>query len=180
MGRGTLTQKQETFCLQYFRLGNATKAALIAGYNSRNARIIAAENLSKLNIQTRLGALRQAAEDASIASVVERKQVLTEIVRGRFSDFFDKKLTRKRLKSAALQEIRITEFVGGKDGRAHEKTTTIKLNNPVQAIAELNKMEKIYTEGTIVNVDNRKIEIFVVSETARDLTNKIAQGERTE
>ncbi|KKK76913.1 hypothetical protein LCGC14_2858890, partial [marine sediment metagenome] len=48
---------------------------------------IAAINLTKVNIQEKLSELNQKAEDASIAGVVERKKVLTEIIRGRFSEF---------------------------------------------------------------------------------------------
>ena len=149
-----LTQKQETFCLKYFELGNATEAAIIAGYSPKTARKIASENLTKGYIKERYEVLVQKAQDASIATVLERKQVLTEIVRGRFADFMTK-LTAEKLKSAALQEIRIIEY--GKE--VPVKTTTIKLHSPIQAIAELNKMEQIYSEGPTVNIDNRTIEI---------------------
>ncbi len=46
----------------------------------------------------------------------------------------------------------------------------------MQAIAELNKMERIYEEGTTVNIDNRKAEIIVTSENARKLLTEIADG----
>ena len=74
-----LTQRQETFCLKYFELGNASEAALIAGYSPRTVRAIASVNLTKINIQARLKELRQVVEDASIANVLERQQILTEI-----------------------------------------------------------------------------------------------------
>lgn len=180
-----LTQKQETFCLKYFELGNATEAAIIAGYSCKTAQTIAAENLGKPMIIERLKELRQVAEDTSIATVVERKQVLTEIIRERFGNFIkadgvELELTDENLRSAALQEIRITDFTGGKDGRAKEKTTTIKLHNPIQAIAELNKMERIYEAvGTMV-IDNRTLTINVMSDKAKELTERLIEGERTE
>jgi len=170
-----LTQKQETFCLKYFELGNVGEAALIAGYSPKTAPYIGSENLDKPKIIERITELRQKAEDASIATVLERKQVLTEIVRGRFVDFMTK-LTPEKLKSAALQEIRITEV--GKD--IPIKSTTIKLHSPIQAIAELNKMERIYeAEGTIT-IDNRVLNITVNSEKAKDLTQRLTEGERTD
>lgn len=49
----------------------------------------------------------------------------------------------------------------------------------IQAIAELNKMEKIYTDN-VVNVDNRTLNIIVNSEKAKELTQKLIDGERTE
>ncbi len=150
-----LTQKQETFCLKYFELGNIGEAALIAGYSPKTAPYIGSENLNKPKIIERVRQLRQIAEDATVATVMERKQVLTEIVRGRFVDFMTK-LTPEKLKSAALQEIRITKY--GKE--VPVKTTTIKLNDPAKAIDLLNKMDKLYTEGTTVNVDARTLTII--------------------
>ena len=49
-----------------------------------------------------------------------------------------------------------------------------------QAVDLLNKMEKIYAEGTTVNIDNRKIEIIVTTENAKQLTEKIIDGQGTE
>lgn len=178
MAHKGLTQKQETFCLKYFELGNASEAARVAKYSPRTAAVIGRENLLKPKIQARIQELRQAAEDATIADVVERKQVLTEILRGRLADFVDD-LSSENLKSAAIQEVRITEFTGGKKGRAHSKTTTIKLHSPLQAIDLLNKMDKLYAENPPIVVDNRRIEILVGSEKAKDLTQRLIEGERT-
>ena len=169
-----LTQKQETFCLKYFELGNATEAAKVAGYSPRTARHMASENLTKPVIQARVAELRQRAEDATVANFLERQQVLTEIVRGRFADFMTK-LTPEKLRSAALQEIRITEVGQG----TPIKTTTIKLHSAIQAIDTLNKMDKLYTDGAIVSIDNRKIEIIVESEESKKLTERLLEGERT-
>ena len=169
-----LTQKQETFCLKYFELGNATEAALIAGYSPRSIRNIASVNLTNANIQTRLQELRQKVEDASVATVLERKQILTEIARGRFVDFMTN-LTPEKLKSAALREIRITELGGDKP----IKKTTVRLHNSMQAVDILNKMDKIYSDGAMVNVDNRSINITVESPKGKELTERIIEGECT-
>ena len=42
-----LTPKQQRFVSEYLRLGNATKAAIAAGYSEKTANRIATENLSK-------------------------------------------------------------------------------------------------------------------------------------
>lgn len=42
-----LTIKQQRFVSEYLRLGNATKAAIAAGYSEKTANRIATENLSK-------------------------------------------------------------------------------------------------------------------------------------
>lgn len=169
-----LTQKQETFCLKYFELRNASEAARLAGYSQRWAATHTTRWLKMANIRQRLDELNQAAEDATIATVLERKQVLTEILRGRFADFMGE-LTSENLESAALQEIRITEV--GKD--VPVKTTTIKLHSPIQAIDLLNKMDKVYEAEGTVTIDNRTLNIYVSSEKAKDLTQRLIEGERT-
>ena len=178
------TQKQEVFCLKYVELGNISKAALIAGYSPRTAPYIGSENLNKPKIIERIAHLRQVAEDATIATVLERKQVLTEIVRGRFANFMTN-LTAEKLRSAALQEIRVVEIgLNGKEDdegkrRAPVKTTTIKLHSPIQAIAELNKMEGIYEAEGSMAIDNRTLIINVISDKAKELTQRVMEGERT-
>lgn len=169
-----LTQKQETFCLKYFELGRVGEAALVAGYSPKTAPYIGSENLDKPKIIERIRQLRQAAEDATVATVLERKQVLTEIIRGRFAQFMTN-LTKEKLQSAALQEIRITEV--GKD--IPVKTTTIKLHSPAQAIDLLNKMDKLYEADGAVTIDNRTLNIYVNSDKAKDLTERLIEGERT-
>ncbi len=49
-----LTDKQEMFCKEYIIDFNATQAAIRAGYSEATANVIAAQNLSKLSIQTRI------------------------------------------------------------------------------------------------------------------------------
>lgn len=173
-----LTQKQESFCLNLFK-GMYQRDAYIDAYHPIYSMATIDGNASRLanneKILTRLEELRQKAEDATIADVVERKQVLTEIVRGRFADFMAG-LTPEKLKSAALQEIKVTEHGSG---NGKQKTTAIKLHNPVHAIDTLNKMDKLYSDGAVVNVDNRKVEIYVTSEEGKRLTEQILAGEGT-
>ena len=59
------------------------------------------------------------------------------------------------------------------------QVTKIKLHNPSQAIDLLNKMDKIYSDN-VVNVDNRTLNIIVNSDKAKELTEKLIEGERTE
>lgn len=46
-----LTKKQQDFADYYIELGNATQAAIKAGYSKKTANTIAAQNLSKLSIK---------------------------------------------------------------------------------------------------------------------------------
>ena len=75
-----MTQRQDDFCLYYFECGSAIKAALKAGYSTKTADVIASENLTKPKIQERLASLRQKTEDSTVATVLKRKQRLSEII----------------------------------------------------------------------------------------------------
>jgi len=179
-----LTQKQETFCIKYFELGNATEAAIIAGYNRKTAEVIASQNLRKLKIQERINELREEIKSAAIMSVEERMEKLSIIGRANLTDFqtvgadgswID--IGPENPYTGALQEITSrTEYDDNSSNAA--VITKIKLHDPVKAIDLLNKMDKIYSEGPTVNVDNRKIEIIVQSEKAKDLTERILADKR--
>ncbi len=58
-----LTDKQELFCQEYLIDLNATQAAVRAGYSERTARQIGEQNLSKLDIQSRLKELQSARQE---------------------------------------------------------------------------------------------------------------------
>ena len=46
-----LNARQKAFCEYYVASGNATEAAIKAGYSEKNARFIGSENLTKANIK---------------------------------------------------------------------------------------------------------------------------------
>ena len=155
-----ITQKQEAFVQDVFKDINPGRAYL-NHYHCKSlgvAGACATRLLKKAKIKDRLDQLRQKVEDASVATVLERKQILTEIARGRLSDFMGEALDSDKLRSAALQEIKIIE---GKD-----KSTTVKLHNPIQAIAEMNKMEGAYAPDKHINLNLE----------ASDLTDEQLEG----
>ena len=145
--------RHEKFAQAIFKGRNQTKAAIEAGYKKSRARFTGANLATYSNIKERIKELHKATETSAIASVGERKEVLTEIIRGRFSHFIDSdgntvELTEENLKSAAVQEVKIVEFVG-KGAQGKEKATTIKLYSPIQAIDLLNKMGGDYPPSKV-------------------------------
>ena len=181
-----LTNKQETACLKYVELGNATQALIESGYSPKYAFSNTTHVFDKPWMQARIKELRQKAEDETVMNVLQRKQRLSEIGRARLTDFMELgqdgswvNLGPETELSGAIQEIHSrTEY--DKDSAKATVHTSVKLHSPIQAIDLLNKMDKIYSDGAQVNVDNRKIEIFVVSEKAKELTEAIMRGERTQ
>lgn len=140
--RTRLTQKQETFCVEYFSTGNATQSAITAGYSPRYVATNTTKLLNNTNIYNRIKQLQEAAVSSAIMSVTERKERLTKLAN---EDIYSAKGTL--LRSANIQSIDI-----------------------------LNKMDKIYSDGSTVNVDNRKIEIIVSSERGKELTQRLLEG----
>ena len=179
-----LTQRQETLCVKYFELGNATEAAIQAGYKAKAARFIASRLLTKDNIRARIQELRQKVEDKAIMNVSERQRKLTEIARARLTDFMELgqdgswvNLGPEVPMSGAIQEIH-SRTTYDENGPNLTVFTSVKLHDPLKAIDLLNKMDKLYSEGSQVqNNINRAVNILVMDEETKDLINRA--GERT-
>jgi phage terminase small subunit len=75
-----LTEKQRRFVQHY--TGNATEAAKLAGYSEKSAYSVGQENLRKPVIQKALQIKQQEQESSTIASIAERKEILTDIAKG--------------------------------------------------------------------------------------------------
>ena len=82
----TMTQRQKDFCLRYFETRHATQSAIDAGYSAHTAYVMGSRLLDNVKIQARLAELNQAAQDASVSTVLERRQRLTRIERESESD----------------------------------------------------------------------------------------------
>ena len=165
--------KREAFCIYHVlqRLPK-TEAAIKAGYSRSYA---VHGNLMTLSVVVeRIKELKDILASQSIMSVAARKARLSEIGSARLCDFrqngvmnpFDIKVEYP----GALAEVSYDEGMLEK----------IKLHDPVKAISELNKMERIYETGTTINIDNRKLEIIVSSDKSKELTDRIMKGERSE
>jgi len=81
-----LTEKQKRFADYYIETGNATEAAIKAGYSQRTARFIGAENLTKPNIKLYMKQRLKELEDERIADATEVLQYLTSVMRGEMTE----------------------------------------------------------------------------------------------
>ena len=107
-----LTEKQNRFIDYYVETANATESAKRAGYSSKTAKNIGAENLTKLNyfIQERL----QQLENNRIASQEEVLQYLTKVMRGEEKDQFG-------LDASLQDRTKCAELLGKRYGTFKEK-----------------------------------------------------------
>ena len=77
-----LTAKQRLFADEYIKSGNAAQSAIKAGYNVKSAKVIGAQNLSKLNVKAYIDAKMAEIESHKIADAKEVLQYLTRVLRG--------------------------------------------------------------------------------------------------
>lgn len=76
-----LTLKQQRFADEYIISGNATQAAIKAGYSKRTAGVIADENLKKPKIRAYIDERLAELENAKIAKQDEVLRYLTDVMR---------------------------------------------------------------------------------------------------
>ncbi len=180
VGREKLTAKQESFCLNYFKTNDGTASAIAAGYSPPSAKVIACENLTKPYLLIRINDLRAQAKATAgdaVMSVVERQKRLTEFASARLVDFITNGEPNQDLTSCpnngALSEIvHKTRYTKAGDPIVER---SIKLRDPIAAIAELNKMDHTYDERPQVN-NNTQINIIVDSERGREIVQKLIGG----
>lgn len=77
-----LTLKQQRFVDEYIISGNATQAAIKAGYSKKTANRIATENLSKPVIKTAIGQRNAEIQSEKTMDMQEVMELLASIARG--------------------------------------------------------------------------------------------------
>ena len=77
-----LTLKQQRFADEYIISGNATEAAIKAGYSKKTANVIGVENLIKPNIKSYIDKKLKELSDKKIADQHEVLAYLTSVLRG--------------------------------------------------------------------------------------------------
>ena len=76
-----LTAKQKKFCDEYLVSGNATDAAIKAGYSKKTANRIGSENLTKLDVKNYVDEKLKEMESRKIADAAEVMRYLTSVMR---------------------------------------------------------------------------------------------------
>lgn len=72
--------RQERFCQEYSKCGNATMSALEAGYSERTARTIGSKLLTNVDIQNRIRELQEDIKTSNILDARQMQEVLTSII----------------------------------------------------------------------------------------------------
>ena len=124
-----LNARQKAFCEYYVVCGNATDAAIKAGYSKKTADRIASENLRKLELKKYIDELMQKLESERIASAKEVLEMLTSSMRGEIKE-----------------EVVVVEGTGDgcSDARIIEKQ--IGLKDRIKAAELLGKRYRLFTD----------------------------------
>ncbi len=182
--RKTLTTKQERFARLIFEGMRQREAYIQAGYSHCYALCVVDAAASRLansvKVLGKLQELQKAADDASVATIIERKQILSEIARATVPDFITEegiKVDEQSRNVHAISEITSRAKAFRKTGEVIN-ITNLKLHSPTQAIDLLNKMDRLYSEGTHVNVNVNQMEAKVVCFDPREVARAIVEAIR--
>ena len=77
-----LTERQRRFCEEYLIDGNASQAAIRAGYSKRSATVVSTTLMKNPQVQAHLKELLDALHSAKVADAQEVLEYLTSIMRG--------------------------------------------------------------------------------------------------
>lgn len=77
-----LSARQELFCLEYIKDGNATQAAVRAGYSPKQANSTGARLYANVRIRARIDELMADLQQEKIADAEEVLRYLTSVMRG--------------------------------------------------------------------------------------------------
>lgn len=124
-----MTEKQKAFCDYYIETGNATEAAIKAGYSKKTAKVIGSENLTKPYIKQYIDERLAKIEDARIAKGEEVLQYLTKVMRGEEKDQFGL--------DASLQDRTKAAELLGKRYRLFTEKVELEGSIPVQIVDDI-------------------------------------------
>jgi len=129
---------------------NPSLAAVKAGYSEKGNRSRACRLMKKDEIRAEIRRLQEEIATPHIASVVELKQRLTQIIRANMGDYF--KIVNDQLqwiegadKAMAYSLFQIkTKTRTDKSGNIISRIVSVKSGDIIKAIHQLNKMDGLY------------------------------------
>lgn len=130
-----MTERQERFCQEYSKLGNATQSAINAGYSERSAKQVGQRLLTNDDVKQRIRELQGEIKNQNIADAREMQSILTSIIR-----------------SESEEEVIVVEGIGDgcSEGVKHKKKPS--QSDRIKAINLLAKMQGVLDNSMTLNV----------------------------
>lgn len=117
-----LTQKQRRFIDEYIISGNATQAAIKAGYSKKTARKIGQENLTKPDIKAEIERRNAEIQSEKTADMTEVMEYLTSVMRGEQTESVaTSKGVFSGVEVSAKDRIKAAELIGKRNGAWTDK-----------------------------------------------------------
>lgn len=121
-----MTPRQKKFCDEYLISGNATDAAVKAGYSPKTAKNIGSENLAKPDLKAYIDEQLAQLHSEKIADAEEVLKYLTSVMRGEYTEEVPllcgdgmQTLTPKEV--GAKERIKAAELIGKRFGLFTDK-----------------------------------------------------------
>lgn len=124
-----LSEKQKAFADYYIETGNATEAAIKAGYSKKTARVIGQENLTKPALKSYIKERLEKIESERIAKPIEAMQYLTRVMRGEEKDQFGLEATIADRNRAAESILKRYEVAEKKNIKIQEEKEKLEIEN---------------------------------------------------
>lgn len=117
-----LTQKQRRFIDEYIISGNATQAAIKAGYSKKTAAVTATENLRKPNVKAEIERRNAEIQSEKTADMTEVMEYLTSVMRGEQTESVaTSKGVFSGVEVSAKDRIKAAELIGKRNGAWTDK-----------------------------------------------------------
>ena len=138
-----MTPKQQKFCDEYIKTGNATQSAINAGYSKKTAKQIGQQNLTKLDLKAYIDERLKQLEDERIADANEVMKFLTSVMRGE-----------------------VTEPVAILDGDGKQKVVNLQPNVQTRksAAVDIGKRYALFTDKTEVAITEMPVFVDDIGE----------------
>ena len=130
-----MTARQERFCQEFAKTGNATLSAMNAGYAKNSANEQGARLLANDSIMNRIRELQGEIKNQNIMDAREMQEHLTSIIR-----------------QESQEEVIVVEGYGDGVSEAVTKTKTPSQADRIKAIQLLARMQGVLDSGNTVNV----------------------------
>lgn len=121
-----MTPRQRKFCDEYLISGNATDAAIKAGYSPKTAKQTGSENLAKPDLKAYIETELEKLHSAKIADAEEVMKYLTSVMRGEHTEQVlklagDGFQTITDIDVSAKERLKAAELIGKRYGLFTEK-----------------------------------------------------------
>lgn len=121
-----MTPRQQKFCDEYLISGNATDAAIKAGYSRKTAKQTGSENLAKPDLRAYIDEQLAKIHSAKIADAEEVMKYLTSVMRGEHTEQVLKLVgegvqTVTDIDVSAKERLKAAELIGKRYGMFTDK-----------------------------------------------------------